>query len=309
MSLIFIGEAMLELRGTNDATHLGYGGDVLNTAIHLARLGHHVKLATALGADPYSNQMKLKWQAAGVDTELVLVDPERLPGLYAIHTDSHGERQFFYWRQVSAAKRMHQLEGVHQIESAVKNSSGLYFSLISLAILPEEGREWLCHLASELKARGKTVVFDGNYRPKLWESLESARHWRDRGIAVSTLGLPTLADEQLLDNQSNRQSVAEHWNRLGCGEVVVKLGDQGCQIQSGALVSTLPITSIRDTSGAGDAFNAGYWHARLMGRSEPQSALSGHALAGWVITQSGAIPEATTEAPYKRLQNTPRSIA
>ena len=43
-------------------------------------------------------------------------------------------------------------------------------------------------------------------------------------------------------------------------------------------------------SGAGDAFNAGYLAARLKGASIEHAARSGHALAGWTIMRSGAIP-------------------
>jgi 2-dehydro-3-deoxygluconokinase len=35
--IVLIGEAMLELSRTGEDWRLGYGGDTLNTAIHLAR--------------------------------------------------------------------------------------------------------------------------------------------------------------------------------------------------------------------------------------------------------------------------------
>jgi 2-dehydro-3-deoxygluconokinase len=45
-----------------------------------------------------------------------------------------------------------------------------------------------------------------------------------------------------------------------------------------------------DTSGAGDAFNAGYLHARLSGATPTEAANEGHRLAGWVVMRPGAIP-------------------
>ena len=52
--IVCLGEAMLELTRKGDDWKLGYGGDTLNTAIHLARAGHDVAYMTALGDDPFS---------------------------------------------------------------------------------------------------------------------------------------------------------------------------------------------------------------------------------------------------------------
>ena len=102
--IVCIGEAMLELARRGDGWSLGYGGDTLNTAIHLARLGHDVAYLTALGGDPFSQDMKARWAAEGLDTSLVLTHPTRQAGLYAIDTDEAGERSFTYWRDASAAR-------------------------------------------------------------------------------------------------------------------------------------------------------------------------------------------------------------
>ena len=50
MRITVVGEGMLELSQAGGAWRLGYGGDTLNTAIHLARAGHGVRYLTALGA-------------------------------------------------------------------------------------------------------------------------------------------------------------------------------------------------------------------------------------------------------------------
>ena len=45
-----------------------------------------------------------------------------------------------------------------------------------------------------------------------------------------------------------------------------------------------------DTSGAGDAFNAGYLGARMNDLTIAEAVRAGHALAGWTIMRPGAIP-------------------
>ena len=104
--IVCIGEAMLQLSRAGDAWKLGYGGDTLNTAIHVARSGHDVAYLTAIGSDPLSADLKALWAAEGLDTSLVLTHPTRSTGLYAINTDASGERSFSYWRDTSAAREM-----------------------------------------------------------------------------------------------------------------------------------------------------------------------------------------------------------
>lgn len=293
-----VGEAMLELsRGTGDSWNLRYGGDVINTAVHLARSGNRVRLASALGTDPMSAELRAQWQAEGVDTSLVLASTDRLPGLYAIETDPSGERSFHYWRSEAAARRMFALpDSAAMIEQAAA-SDLLYFSLITLAILPDEGRELLLELCKTVRARGGKVAFDGNYRARLWSDVATARHWRDRAIEVSDMGLPTLADEVEMGEADSPADAAARWGVGDGREVIVKLGGEGCLVD-GVIIPVPHMVDVIDSSGAGDAFNGGYLNARLSGAAPQQAALAGHALAGWNIGRRGAIPARDAQAPY-----------
>jgi 2-dehydro-3-deoxygluconokinase len=287
---VLIGEGMLELSQDGDAWRLGYGGDTLNTAIHLARTGIPTAYLTALGADPFSQRMKRDWGGEGLDTAMVLSDPGRSAGLYAIATDPQGERSFAYWRSDSAARHLFDCDGIGAALDQAVTADLLAFSLISLAILPPEGRERLLLLARKVRARGAIVAFDGNYRPRLWAAPEKARAARDAAIACATIGLPTLEDEAALSGSADAAAVAAHWQGLGCAETVVKLGAQGCLLPDGTILAPNETLAPVDTSGAGDAFNGGYLAARLRDASPLAAAREGHALAGWTIMRRGAIP-------------------
>jgi len=290
MRIVLIGEGMLELSQADDGWRLGHAGDTINTAIHLARSGHNVAYLTALGSDPFSDDLRTSWRGEGIDTSLVLADPAKNPGLYAIRTDGAGERSFFYWRENSAARGLFTAPG---IEAALKEAEGadlLAYSLISLAILPPEARQALFALCKRVRARGGKVAFDGNYRPRLWPDAATAIEARDQAIACADIGLPTLDDETLLSGQSNADEVAAHWTRRGADEIIVKLGVQGCRLPDGTILPPPERLSPVDTSGAGDAFNAGYLDARLKGQLPSVAALRGHRLAGWTVMRRGAIP-------------------
>ncbi|KQM13343.1 sugar kinase [Novosphingobium sp. Leaf2] len=296
--IVCLGEAMVELSGSAGAWRVGYGGDTLNTAVHLARGGHDVAYMTALGEDAFSANLRLAWEGEGLDCSLVLTHPSRHAGLYAITTDVAGERSFTYWRDTSAARALFELDAVDQAMAIAETADLFCFSLVSLAILPPQGRQDLLRLAGRVRDNGGQVAFDGNYRPRLWETTEAAQRARDKAIAFADIGLPTLEDEVLLSGAGSAEDVARHWRTLGCKDVVVKLGAQGCLLPDGAICPVPQTLQPVDTSGAGDAFNGGYLSARLRGASAHDAALAGHALAGWTVMRPGAIPAVDRLAPY-----------
>jgi len=131
-----IGECMVELSERPDGTLThSFGGDALNTALYLARLGVAVDSVTALGADPFSDEMIQAWKAEGIGTELVLRVPDRLPGLYLIQTNAAGERRFFYWRASAPVRQLFRLPGTTVTEAALYEAEQIYLSGITLSLL------------------------------------------------------------------------------------------------------------------------------------------------------------------------------
>ncbi|WP_347093450.1 sugar kinase [Sphingomonas parapaucimobilis] len=298
MRIVVVGEGMIELsRADGGLWRLGHGGDTLNTAIHLARMDRDVRYVTALGDDPFSATLLQDWAAEGIDTSLILRDPTRMPGLYAITTDEAGERSFSYWRGQSAARRTLSLPGSEAVMAQAEQADLLLYSLITLAILDEPSREHLFDLAQRVRARGGRVAFDGNYRPRLFGTQDEARELCRRAIGGCDIGLPTLEDEAMLVDAKSAEEVRDRWQGLGAGEVVVKLGADGCLVTGVGIVPPPERLNPRDTSGAGDAFNAGYLGARLDGLSPAEAAVRGHRLAGWTVMRSGAIPARDDDLP------------
>lgn len=295
--IVCVGEGMVELSDAPDGMAPRHGGDTLNSAIHLARLRHDVAYFTALGDEPASRELREAWSREGIDCSLVLTHPEREAGVYAISTGPQGERQYIYWRDKSAAREMFALPASAAACEQAVGCDLLYFSLISLAILPPDGRDRLLDLAGQVRAGGGRVAFDGNYRPVLWRDRDEAIATRDAAAALSDIGLPTWEDEMALVGPQTALDIAAEWRRLGCGEVVVKLGSQGCLLPGRSVLEPPARLEPLDTSGAGDAFGAGYVSARLNGAEPRQAAEAGHRLAAWTIMRRGAIPPRDGEYP------------
>jgi 2-dehydro-3-deoxygluconokinase len=294
MTIFIFGEAMLEFHSHGAAAGLRFGGDTLNTATHMARMGLDVAYVTAVGTDPISDALVAAWTEEGIDTSYVLRHPLRNPGIYAIHVDALGERSFLYWRDKSAAREMFALPEMAGVLAEAERASLLYFSLISLAILPEEGRAALLALAKSVRANGGKVAYDSNFRRNLWRDLEEARYISDKAMAVSDIGVPTNVDEeQLCKAFMSESQIAMRWHEAGCAQVVVKAGEDGCFYSDGSTATrhfNANIVTAVDSSGAGDAFNAGFFASLSKGIDVETAIQSGQRLALWVIQRKGAIP-------------------
>ena len=297
--IVVVGEGMIELAkgGDPSAWVVGQGGDMLNTALHLARLGNDTAFLTALGEDPFSMDLRQRWVDEGIDPALVLTDPARRPGLYAITNDTDGERRFTYWRNDSAARGMFALPGTDAALAMAEMADLLVYSMITLAILPPGGRDALFGLIRRVRRRGGRVAFDTNYRPVLWRDADEARAAHATAMTCADIGLPTSEDEAALIGPETPGAMRDRWHAAGVVEVAIKQGGDGCAVDGHDVPPPTRLAPL-DTSGAGDAFNAGYLHARLAGRAPREAALAGHRLAGWVVMNRGAVPAPTPDSPY-----------
>ena len=108
--ILSIGEVMIEMtRGTDGRFRQTCAGDTFNTAVYLARRGLPVAFASALGDDPYSDQILALAAAEGIDTDLIARVPGRLPGLCLVETNPAGERVPYVWRDGSPACQLFEL--------------------------------------------------------------------------------------------------------------------------------------------------------------------------------------------------------
>jgi len=292
-----IGECMVELqRQADGGMRQGFGGDTLNTAIYLNRLcrreGVAIDYLTAVGDDPLSQAMRARWREDGVGDGRVRVLADRLPGLYMIQTDAQGERSFLYWRGESAARHCFDGPGADELLAALGDYHTLYLSGISLAILTVEGRERLLEALRQARGRGTRIVFDNNYRPRLWPGAADARRHHEALLGMVDIALVTWEDDVAVFGFATPQQLFSHYAGLGVGEVVVKRGARSCLLHTAdgrAEVEPEPVEQVVDTTAAGDAFSAAYLAARLHGGGPEAAARWGHRLAGRVIQHPGAL--------------------
>jgi 2-dehydro-3-deoxygluconokinase len=294
-----IGECMIELSQKGADLSRGFGGDTLNTAVYLARqvpettLGVHY--VTALGTDTFSQEMLAAWQREKVNTDLVQRLENKLPGLYFIETDAQGERTFYYWRNEAAARFWLDGPQADALCEQLAHYDYLYLSGISLAILTPERRERLMALLRDCRAHGGKVIFDNNYRPRLWQQREETQQAYQAMLACTDIAFLTLDDEDALWGEQPVEAVIARTRALGVTEIVIKRGAEACLVSDpqGALHEVAAVKlakeEVVDTTAAGDSFSAGYLAVRLTGGDVVAAAECGHLTASTVIRHRGAI--------------------
>lgn len=303
--VLCIGECMVEFspspsnQGTTDLDlfRRGFAGDTYNTAVYLARQFSprlDISYCTGLGADGLSQAMLAQFNTESIRTDNVRLVADRQPGLYLIENDENGERSFQYWRSQSAAKRMFAENEVDDLVEEFSEFDAIYLSGISLAILDEEQREKLFSALSQLKSdHDILIVFDPNFRPTLWPDHDLARSCFLKIAALANLALVTLDDDHALwGGEASPEAALKRWSGMGGEEVVIKDGASRCLIShEDVSISVAPPELLEpiDTTGAGDAFAAGYLGARLLGISPQKAADLAHRVAGQVIMKPGGV--------------------
>ncbi|MDQ0981545.1 sugar kinase [Pseudomonas synxantha] len=292
--IALIGECMIELQHRADGSlHQSFGGDTLNTAVYLRReLGEvgSVDYVTALGDDSFSDAMCQQWHEEGVGLGMVQRLPGRLPGLYCIQTDANGERKFLYWRNEAAVRDCFTTPAAEPILAALSGYDVVYFSGITLAVLGAVGRGRLLQTLVQTRRRGGRVVFDNNYRPRLWADVAAAREAYRKVLAEVDIALLTEDDERALFGYQDSEQVFAAYPSIA--EVVLKRGAHACLIRCAGerfAVPALKVEKVVDTTAAGDSFSAAYLAGRLKGESPQEAAMAGHRLASRVIQVSGAL--------------------
>jgi 2-dehydro-3-deoxygluconokinase len=286
-----IGECMVELKQADGGLFSrGYGGDTLNTAVYLARLGVDADYVTALGDDSLSDEMIAGWAAEGVGTKRVVRLPGKLPGLYMIQTDDKGERRFFHWRDSAAARSLMDLPQTPEILNSLAGYDVIYLSAITLSLYGGEGRARLFAALGRARESGARFAFDSNFRARGWPDLDVARAVFREAFATADIVLASTEDLLPLYPGESSENLL---SRIPGAEVVLKLSEPASIVRLDGVpypIKAKPVEApVVDTTAAGDSFAAAYVAARLVGADPIEAARAGHRLAGVVVCHPGAI--------------------
>lgn len=288
-----IGECMVEMAPTGEGTFsMGFAGDTLNTAWYVRKAlpqDWSVGYYTAVGADQVSAQMTEFLDRAGIETAQIRKLDDRTVGLYMIQLKD-GERSFAYWRSQAAARCL--ADDLASLSAAIEGAGLIYFSGITLAILPPEGRRTFFSALKAARSKGAKTAFDPNLRPRLWENEETMRSVVTEAAGLCDFVMPSFEDEEACFGDDTPSASADRYLAAGAKMVVVKNGPQEvvvATVDERTAFSPAPVKEVVDTTAAGDSFNAAFLAEYLTTANICASVTAGARLAGTVIQHRGAL--------------------
>lgn len=296
-----LGEPLLELQPTEDrGVRLAFGGDVANSMICVSRIlgagTRRISLVTALGDSSYSAWLRERLTREGVRVIEPSIAGE--PGIYGLPLSSTGGPGFSYWRSQSAARAFLQSADLGRFEELLGDTQLLLVTGITLALCSRSSFEHLCHWVHRHRD-GCRVVFDCNFRRRLWDSEVEARERIGTFERLSSLIATGAEDEKTLWGADNTAQIVERVSRLSA-EYLIRGGAEGCWVGSGREwqhVPTEPVAVIGDTAGAGDAHLASYMAARVSGCARTEAAAYANKAAAVIVSQRGSVPKADARFP------------
>jgi ribokinase len=258
----------------------GYGGSAANVSAWAAvarGAGAPPVLAGRIGADERGRAAEEELRAGGVETRLA-VDPERQTGACVVLVGPDGERSMVPDPGANDRLAVGDLPDDVLVEGAHVHLTG--YTLV------RDGSRAAGRTAIErARERGMSVSVDPSSAALLTPEFLDELH----GVGLL---LPNAEEAAVLSGEEDPERAALALSRR-VPEVVVTLGASGALWSDGlhtARADAVADGAPLDTTGAGDAFSAGFLIARLAGGGREEALREGCRLAAVAIRTRGARP-------------------
>ncbi|MGO4572102.1 carbohydrate kinase family protein [Microvirga sp. 2TAF3] len=268
--LVFTGLGGLPVLGRElfaDNVAVVPGGGAFITAAHLVSLGRSASLVTRLGTDPLSLGMEGELVESGVGLAFAERSADAGPQLTVAIVQSQ-DRAFLSRRAGHGRPAT--------LKAALSSPEARHIHIAEYATLAE-----IPGLVDQAKAKGLTISLDPSWDDTLIHDpgfLENCR-----GI---DLFLPNVEEAKAVARTSDIDQALAYLSQY-FPIMVLKRGSAGATLARAGGHISLPAPQVRvvDTTGAGDAFNAGFLHHWLKGESD-RASLAAAIAAGSLSVQA-----------------------
>ncbi|HWQ57068.1 MAG TPA: ribokinase [Bryobacteraceae bacterium] len=267
------------------------GGKGANQACAAGKLGGDavaVRMVGRVGYDVFADHLKASLSAAGVDVSAVHAARSEPTGVALIWVDGGGQNSI-----VVASGANHSLAAA-DVEAMRKVFRGAALALFQL----ETPLDTVAAALALAREEGLRTVLDPAPAQALPRELLSQVDilTPNESEALMLLGRPAARVAP-----GDAPALAAALRQAGPASVIVKLGDQGCYWDGEDGGCHFPAYEVepRDTTAAGDTFNAGLAVA-LADRSIPEAIRFASAAAAISVTRAGAQASAPARAEVER---------
>jgi 2-dehydro-3-deoxygluconokinase len=290
LDVVTLGETMVSLR-TGTPLRLGgtltmtMAGAESNVAIGLARLGHRVRWGGRVGADEVGAFILRTLRAESVAVDTVVVDAERPTGLMLAERRVADVSRVSYYRAGSAGSA---LSGAEAAACLADTPRILHVTGITPA-LSVSAAEAVATAVRLARRAGALVSVDVNYRSRLWTPRQ-ARSALSELVRSADIVIASEDELGLVVTETRDESAAaEELAASGVSQLVIKRGARGATVWHEGRAhhaAAIPVT-VRDTIGAGDAFDAGYLSGVLDGLSPAAALRRGTVTGAFAVSAVG----------------------
>ncbi|MDA4113709.1 MAG: 5-dehydro-2-deoxygluconokinase [Thaumarchaeota archaeon] len=258
------------------------GGTSANVVVGASRLGLKCALVTRLSADVLGDYVIGYLAAEGVETRYIKQEKEGKTGIVFAEVYPGKDSMFLFYRENVAD--IHLARG--DIErDLIQKTRALIVTGTGISQQPSFGST--LHAAKLGRQLKKTVVFNLDWRPSLWQTAQSVRTSRYRKVfAESSIVIGNegeyLAATGAADLMGAIESIPQHSKRV----LVVTHGASGVTVIEGDSrtdVPGIPVPFVKGLGG-GDGFLAGFMFGHLKGWEPAQAASLGNAVGAMVVT-------------------------
>jgi 2-dehydro-3-deoxygluconokinase len=274
-------------------------GAEANAAVGLARLGHSVAYIGRVGSDGFGTAVVRKLRGEGVNVDNLVVDETAATGVMIRERRGIGAANVLYYRAGSAGSRL----GPADVDAAAESFTGarwLHLTGITPALSPT-ARAAVERAIALARGAGLTVSLDLNLRRKLWSEAEAAIVLRDLATRVDVV----MGDEDEVRLVTGGDGSPEALVEAASASVaIVKLGAEGAIAASAGKTfraEAVPVRTVVDPVGAGDAFAAGYIAATLEGKPIGEALRVANACGAAALTVVGDMAGLPDRGEVERL--------
>ncbi len=224
-------------------------------AVGLSKLGTAAGFLGKVGDDAFGHFLQNQLKQAGVDTSHLQLTKEARTTLAFVSLTESGDRDFMFYRNPGADEL---LSADEIAENYIKESKVLHFG--SLSLTSSSSRKATFKAIEYGQKYGLIISMDPNLRFSLWESKKQAKEVVLNSISQCNFLKLSLEEAGFLSENQNMEAACLFLLDLGPDLVVVTLGEQGCFYRRKADKGTVNgfKVEVKDTTGAGDAFTAGF---------------------------------------------------
>lgn len=235
------------------------GGAPANVACALVKLGTTAAFVGAVGRDDDGNSLVQLLQDIGVDVSAVQKHPTAPTRLIYVLRSQTGDRQFAgFGKRHTTEFADTRLQSAEIPEHLFEYADFLVAGTLELAYPETRGAiARALELADQYHVK---ILLDVNWRPVFWDDEAEAKILIEEILQKVDFVKLSEEEAQWLFETTDPEDIA---NRLDSAEgILVTAGDKGCFYYLGDTKGRVPAFSVEavDTTGAGDAFVAGFLH-------------------------------------------------